>query len=197
MFCSKCGATINDDGKFCAACGTPVGGLSNTSVKKPTVWESTSVQVHPDAENSVIEEYEWFGWELKSSQTVDRKSSHLEGGLGGSLYSVTESVNYVKLVFRRNKNMPDYEEIKALEEEYRYTFAGEEPKKPSAWWFLLAVIFITTIVVPIGVGIWYFVKMKQYNKDYEAYTKRVEEANLKKYEALKKLEDLRGITCNV
>lgn len=89
----------------------------------------------------MIDNYEAFGWEFVSSQTIDTSNSHLERSFGGfgDLYSVTNSKNYVKLAFRRNKNISRYEEITKLEDEYstlynRYKSGSwipdGEPKKP-------------------------------------------------------------------
>ena len=135
MFCSKCGASIQDGTKFCNVCGNAING-NNKENLNGAIWESISVQVAPAEENNTIQEYEWFGWELKSSQTIDRKSSHLEGGFN-SIYSVTESVNYIKLVFKRNKNMKNYRKIKELEDTYRSSYTREMPKGPSIIGFMI------------------------------------------------------------
>ena len=70
----------------------------------------------PSDEAIAIEKRERFGWELVSTQTIDTANTRLKRE-NGDLYSITESKNYVKLAFRRNKNMPHYDESVALEEE--------------------------------------------------------------------------------
>lgn len=60
--------------------------------------ESTSLSVSPKEEQSVIELHHKFGWELKLSQEIFNKDSHNERR-GDSVYNVTETTNYVKLVF--------------------------------------------------------------------------------------------------
>ncbi len=75
--------------------------------------ESKSITCIPAQENSTIEKYQRFGWMLESSQEIYNKDSHVEGN-----YSVTETTNYVKLVFKRDKDMPYYNEIVSLENKY-------------------------------------------------------------------------------
>lgn len=60
--------------------------------------ESTSLSVLPNDEQEAIDTYQKFGWELKSSQEIFNKDSHNERR-GDSVYNVTETTNYVKLVF--------------------------------------------------------------------------------------------------
>ena len=116
MYCKKCGTEIADNAQFCPACGTSQTEAEPQRTPKSERWETTTRTVSPSKEKKVTAKLERFGWELMSSQTVDNKDSHLEERWDG-IYSVTESTNYVKLIFRRNKNMPRYEELAALEEE--------------------------------------------------------------------------------
>lgn len=79
--------------------------------------ESKSLSVSPEMEHEAIETYQKFGWELKSSQEIFNKDSHQELR-GDSVYSVTETTNYVKLVFQRDKDMPYYNEVCEIEDKY-------------------------------------------------------------------------------
>mgnify|MGYP007101875896 CR=1 FL=1 len=79
--------------------------------------ESKSVTCSPESENSTIDLYQEFGWVLQSSQEVFNKDSHLEDR-SGTTYSVTQTTNYVKLIFSRDKDMPYYEQIAQLERDY-------------------------------------------------------------------------------
>lgn len=79
--------------------------------------ESKSLSVSPDKEHEAIETYQKFGWELKSAQEIFNKDSH-EELRGDSVYSVTETTNYVKLVFQRDKDMPYYNEVCEIEDKY-------------------------------------------------------------------------------
>jgi len=79
--------------------------------------ESKSYVAAPNEEQEVISKHELFGWELKSSQEVLSKESHLEER-SGDLYSVTTTQNYVKLMFQRDADRPEVAQVKKLEEEY-------------------------------------------------------------------------------
>ncbi len=81
--------------------------------------EIKTLDISNDAEDTTIQLYQDFGWSLKSSQRVFNRDSHLEGG-GDSVYSVTNTVDFTKLVFERDKSMPHYEEIKELEDRFFY-----------------------------------------------------------------------------
>lgn len=66
----------------------------------------------------------------KSSQRGYNKDSHLETR-GEDTYSVTETVDFTKLVFERDKNAPNYGKIVSLEKEYfnvQASMPNEEPK---------------------------------------------------------------------
>lgn len=88
--------------------------------------EKKTVTCIPSDENRIIDVYQAFGWMLDSSQEVYNKDSHIEGRRDGN-YSVTETTNYVKLVFARDKDMPYYEKITQLEAR----FWSQESKRPA------------------------------------------------------------------
>lgn len=79
--------------------------------------ESKSMTVAPSEEQTVIKKHEIFGWELKSSQEVLSKDSHLEER-GEDLYSVTTTQNYVKLVFQRDAESDIAVKAHTVEDEY-------------------------------------------------------------------------------
>lgn len=81
--------------------------------------EIKTLDISNDAEDTTIQIYQDFGWSLKSSQRVFNRDSHLESE-GDSVYSVTKTVDYTKLVFERDKSMPHYKEIKELEDRFFY-----------------------------------------------------------------------------
>ena len=98
-------------------------------------YESKSLQVHPNNEQMTIQEMERFGWELKNAQDVKTKDSHLES-IGDSIYSVTETERYIKLLFQRDvesekyslwkKGETLYDEIKELRrtsKDYDFSFS--------------------------------------------------------------------------
>lgn len=82
--------------------------------------EIKTLEVANDKETATIEFWSQFGWQLKSSQRVYNKNSHLEQR-GNDTYSVTETVDFTKLVFERDKNGPNYKRIAELEERYFQT----------------------------------------------------------------------------
>ncbi len=79
--------------------------------------EIKTLEIENSEEQATIEFWTTFGWNLKSSQRVYNKDSHLEQR-GNETYSVTETVDYTKLVFERDKNGPNYAEIVRLEREF-------------------------------------------------------------------------------
>ena len=106
--------------------------------------ESTSLSVLPNDEQEAIDTYQKFGWELKSSQEIFNKDSHNERR-GDSVYNVTETTNYVKLVFQRDKDMPYYKQICELENKY-YSTIKSEPRNASSY----AVTVFGIIIAVIG-----------------------------------------------
>lgn len=142
--------------------------------------ETKSLKVGVNDEQATIEGMQCFGWELKSSQEINVKDSHLESGtFTNNIYSVTTSEHYVKLVFSRDTAMNNYSRISALENEYD-TLWGQQPVKPAPFRFLVAFILLWIAIVP---GILYIVfKIKgksDYKKAYSEwnakFTKRVPE----------------------
>ncbi len=95
--------------------------------------EIKTLDVKNSEEAATIEFWQQFGWVLKSSQRVYSKDSHLETR-GDSTYSVTETVDFTKLVFERDKNGPHYAEIVSLENEYFYSIdeLGKAEKEETA-----------------------------------------------------------------
>jgi hypothetical protein len=85
--------------------------------------ESKSIQVHPVDEQKQIDLMQKFHWSLLSSQEIKNVDSHLERR-GDSIYSVTESEHYIKLVFSREIDLPNLDKIKCLENEF---FAIRDP----------------------------------------------------------------------
>ncbi len=79
--------------------------------------EYKTLDVSNEDETDVIEYWQQFGWELKSSQRIFNRDSHLESR-NDSVYSVTNTVNFTKIVLERNTNHPYYRDIVTLEREY-------------------------------------------------------------------------------
>ena len=79
--------------------------------------ETKVEKVLPEEEEHKIEHMSRFGWTLKSTQEVNNSESHLENR-HGDVYSVTTRENYVRLVFERDREMPNREELVRLEKEF-------------------------------------------------------------------------------
>lgn len=140
--------------------------------------ESFSCQVHPSDEQSQINLMQKFHWNLLSSQEIKVKDSHLESR-GDSLYSVTTSEHYVKLVFSRELDLPNLSEIKKLEDEY---FSLKYPKFPKLFPVSFWIFLILAFVYGAGIVIWgiyffayYQPKKKEANELNEKRIKRQSE----------------------
>lgn len=198
MFCKKCGMKISDSAVFCNNCGEVI---NNNSVTSQERWESKVVQVVPSDEDETIEEYELFGWELLSSQTIDRKDSHLENRFG-DIYSVTESVNYVKLTFRRNIAMKHYQEYSDLETKYRgnsICCAPTDPGNKYKWLALGGIISCFIGLLPIGLPVAIFAiykhrkETKEFEEEYERYRKLNMESEKIRFECLQMAKQMKGL----
>ena len=123
--------------------------------------ETKTLKVANSAEESTISLMQQFGWSLLSSQDVNNTDSHLENR-NGSIYSVTTSEKYVKLVFNRDKDMANYSQIVKLENEY-YSIINSEPRVSS----IDVKIALTGLVFFLIPGILYIVFMKKKIKKEE------------------------------
>ena len=150
--------------------------------------ETKSLSVDPKKETSTITLYSKFGWTLVSSQEIFNRDSHIERR-GDDLVSVTETTNYVKLVFQRDKDMPYYNEIAALDTKYHQLLKTEPKEEGLGCLFALGVILIivgaiaifasagdgTGIVMSplfLGLGMFLFcVRKAKYNAAKAAYIK--------------------------
>ena len=101
--------------------------------------EIKTLEIQNALETHYTDLYLSFGWTLKSSQRVFDRDSHLESR-GDVVYSVTNTVDYTKLVFERDTAMPNYDTLKRLEEEYHniesilpINIPSIVPKTPEQW----------------------------------------------------------------
>ena len=131
--------------------------------------ETKSIQVDPKEEQSQIDLWQRFGWELQSSQEILNRS---EG-------YVKDFVNYVKLVFLRDTERTNYREINKLEREYDKIVDKARPSKPVSTTYIagdppkvkpgLVVLGFVFYIIP---GIIYLAvmasKRKAHRRDMEA-----------------------------
>jgi len=195
MYCNQCGAEVLEGMRFCNKCGVKLNNASQVQTQQTNrqsavqKWESTSVKVSPIEEEETIQTYEMFGWELVSSQTVDNTDSHLENHMG-TLYSVTQSTNYVKLVFKRDKNKPNYNRIVELEQEYDFSNPPDPPVQPGLvlpgiGLFLLVLglysykFFLIWSIPFIAVFVIKWMKYKNKNEEYQEQKADADERRLK------------------
>ena len=204
MFCPGCGNEILDGQKFCPKCGNTLENGTVAIKNTAPVWESKVVQVAPSYEDETIDEYQTFGWELRSSQTIDKQDSHLENQFG-TIYSVTETEKYVKLTFRRNKKMLNYEKLVELENRYHSTKDFYIPSEPSQWKKIAGIclicfsvamfrfLFVMGLFVMAG-GIFLIYShnkaKKEYERDYDKYVSASNENSQIKYACLAEAEKL-------
>ena len=125
--------------------------------------ESRVLQVHPARESSTITRMERFGWMLKSNQDVVTKDSHDEL-VGDTVYSVTETERYVKLMFQRDtedekyplyqKGEQLYDEILELE---RYSqpadFSFRAWPEMARWQYILMIVLVFFVGGFIGLAV--------------------------------------------
>ncbi len=113
--------------------------------------EGKVAKVSPEFEQFTIDANQKFGWEVVGAQEVFSQVSRQEARSDG-VYSVVQSTNFVRLLFKRDTKMPHYKEIKALEEEFD-SIPYPKKKKLSAGWAFLNVMLFLSAVIFIAVGI--------------------------------------------
>ena len=117
-------------------------------------YETQSITVGPREEQATIEKFEMFGWNCVSSQTVDSKDSHLESRDDG-LYNVTEHVNYVKLVFKRDRDMDYYRQIVNCESRYDDLMKRKPYERSPRFFKIIGTISVVLAVIMLLEGILY------------------------------------------
>ncbi len=84
--------------------------------------EVKTVDVDNESEQNIITVFYNFGWKLKSSQRVYNQSTTPRGVISYQnlhyIHSETETIDYTKLIFERDKNMPNYDLIVEYEDEF-------------------------------------------------------------------------------
>ena len=130
--------------------------------------ETKTLTVNPNAEQSTIDLFACFAWNLKSSQEIKTKDSHLERR-GDDIVSVTETEHYVKLVFERDTKRENYARIKELEETYHRIMAAEPTMRTVYTSMGITVLLFVFYIIP---GVLYLMfknkKKKEAKAEYEA-----------------------------
>jgi hypothetical protein len=140
--------------------------------------ETKSVSVSLSQENVEIAIWSDFGWEVQSSQEIFNQNSGLERR-GDTIYNVTTTTNYVKLVFQRDDSISNYSQIKQKEAEFD-SLVDKPLKGPSIniWWIISFLLY--------GVGLVIFIILKVHNKKYNLETKLANEKNAQRRVALRR-----------
>lgn len=107
--------------------------------------ETKKMQIMPQDEERIINAYACFGWELTSSQEVKVKDSHLENQ-GGTIYSVTESENYVNLILARETSMPNYQALCKYQQAYE---SAQSKLRPKGKFSLIKLIIFPLLILMI------------------------------------------------
>ena len=147
--------------------------------------ESKVIQCHSKDEQSEIDFMQRFYWNLQSTQTVHSIDSHTERR-GENLYSVTESIRYVKLHFSRGLDTPHLDKIKKLEDEYSRLPIPKFPKLFPGGWVLWLLLFIFSFGILIFLWVAYLVfvyslKRSRAQREYEQY-------QINRHEILERME---------
>lgn len=116
--------------------------------------ETRSVAVSPEQEQGTIEIYEKFGWEVQGSQEILSENTRNETrtSLMGNneLWNITTKTNYVKIVFKRDKEMKNYDKVCELEKEYELNEALYVNSPNFLPGKVLLVIIIACLIVAIS-----------------------------------------------
>ena len=84
--------------------------------------EVTSIEILDQYEEFVIDTFQTFGWNVKSSQRIFNRTTTPDDAISFDnvtfIHSTTEAVNYLRIVFERDKKMPHYDTVKEYEAEY-------------------------------------------------------------------------------
>lgn len=158
MFCSKCGEKITDGSAFCQNCGAALFSNGNSEPAKSPLMESVSFTEKPEREQTTINMHQKMGWTLKSSQEINTSSAN------------SAKEHYIKLVFLRDKNMPNYDILKEKYESFT-RIAGQiaaleasVEKRAKKFYFFFAFL-IPCIAAFLGTALF----MKIMHDDYVVY----------------------------
>jgi len=146
--------------------------------------ESLSIQVHPNDEQEQINLMQKFHWNLLNSQEIKTVDSHLERR-GDSIYSVTNSEHYVKLVFSRELELPNLTEIKQLEQQFNSLI---KPKEPQLFPGTIFPWLIAALFWGIGILAWLAYFFLIYKPNKETFDKQNEQYERTRSQIFRELE---------
>ena len=123
-----------------------------------------SIEVEPAEEETTVQIWMSFGWELKNNQRVKTQDVQEFTGLDHDNcghYETTPGVDFVKLTFERDPERKNYAELKELEEQYHVPLPalpsepGIRPTKPGIFSLIFIIIglFFGVFCLVKGIGL--------------------------------------------
>lgn len=117
--------------------------------------ERKVLRIAAEYEEICIQEYEYFGWKLESSQDCYEESVGVEYDIAFQPWLVSYTNSYVKIILTRDTNMKHYNELAELEIKY---FADKEmsmdyDEKAKFGGGYIALIVFSFIFALIGLAI--------------------------------------------
>ncbi len=148
MFCAKCGTQLDDGTEFCPKCGASQTGAETPqqNYRAPN-YEFKTVRCYPSdyTENKYREFYENCGWTILD---MDRKQVYSGQDSSGTQHYSTQT--HIKM--QRDKNMPNYEEIRKLSDTAEEYFDTTAKTKPTTRWIIVAVVAILGLIFNLLFG---------------------------------------------
>lgn len=133
--------------------------------------ETKTLSVNPSEEQSTVEFWQDFGWELVSSQEIFNEYQKTSVDYQGNRTLSTERTNYVKLVFNRDTTIENHDKIVALEK--KLPPLPQKSKQMLVWTILLASIFAmlmgTIFVSALGQETYYNAWTGLYSTEYTPF----------------------------
>ena len=135
-----------------------------------------TMKVAPEMENEAIRLWQDFGYNLKNSQEMYNKSIYLDQNgldyLFNQFRSVETTVHYVKLIFERDHNIPHYQELRDLEDQFNAVpHPGERGRRYSSYEIFMGLMACT---VP---GVLRWMHNRYLDRTADDYSKALKEFN--------------------
>lgn len=143
------------------------------------------LQIAPDMENDTIRIWQNFGYHYLSSQEVAYGTTTINQGpldfLFNQIKFITTRVNYVKLVLERDHDIPHYQELKDLEEQFNAVpYPGDKAKPYSAYQIFIGLMCCT---IP---GVYMIMRNKAEGRTPKEYADALNEYRIKQGMILEK-----------
>jgi len=126
--------------------------------------EVKSIDVHPVAEQTVIELHQAFGWEFHSTQEV---TENYQERRGDDIYQVRSKK--IKLTFQREKTMSNYDQLVDLERQYYAVPSIPPPERFGMLWLIISAVGLLLYIIPgIVIIVWRFKRYANLYPQWEA-----------------------------